>query len=150
MVAKSWTGRLAARVAIVALAACAALAGAQAQQVVKAPPPPVERAPPPPPLAPAYEPQMMRLAEVLGSLHYLRTLCASEEGGIWRAQMEELIRVEDPTPTRKARLTAQFNRGFRGLREVYRECTPAAAEAANRYLRQGMKLSSEIPARFGR
>jgi uncharacterized protein (TIGR02301 family) len=121
---------------------------ALAQQVVKVPPP-VERTPAPL-LAPIYEPQMMRLAEVLGALHYLRELCATGEGGLWRKQMEELIRVEEPTEARKARLIAQFNRGFRGLREVYRNCTPAAGEAANLYLRQGMKLAGEIPARFGR
>ncbi|MEC9343288.1 MAG: TIGR02301 family protein [Pseudomonadota bacterium] len=100
-------------------------------------------------LPPAYDPQMMRLAEILGSLHYLRDLCGAEEGQRWREQMETLLEAEEPTPQRRAELIARFNRGFRGYREIYRECTPAAAEAANRYLRQGIRLAAEIPGRYG-
>jgi uncharacterized protein (TIGR02301 family) len=100
-------------------------------------------------LPPAYEEQMLELSEILGSLHYLRELCKSGEGGLWRAQMEELIAREEPSANRKAFLVSRFNRGFRGLSEVYRECTPAAAEAANRYLRRGMRIAAEIPSRFG-
>ena len=100
-------------------------------------------------LPPAYEEQMLQLSEILGSLHYLRELCKSGEDGLWRAQMEEMITREEPGANRKAFLIARFNRGFRGLREVYRECTPAAAEAANRYLRQGMRIAAEIPSRYG-
>ncbi len=100
-------------------------------------------------LPPAYEEPMLRLAEILGSLHYLRELCKTGEEGEWRKQMEELLSVEDPTPDRRAKLIGRFNRGFRGPSEVYRECTPAAAEAANRYLRQGTRLAGEIPGRYG-
>ena len=100
-------------------------------------------------LPPAYDPQMMRLAEILGSLHYLRDLCEAGEGQRWREQMEALIEAEEPTPQRRAALIARFNRGFRGYKEIYRECTPAAAEAANRYLRQGVRLAAEIPGRYG-
>ena len=100
-------------------------------------------------LPPAYEKEMLRLAEVLGALHYLRDLCGGEDGEIWRAEMERMLEVEEPTEQRRQMLIASFNRGFRGFREVYRECTPAAAEAANRYLKQGIRLSAEIPNRFG-
>lgn len=100
-------------------------------------------------LPPAYDAQMLRLAEILGSLHYLRPLCGADELQTWRDRMRELIDEEQPSAERRAQLIARFNRGFRGLREVYRECTPAAAEAANRYRRQGIRLASEIPERFG-
>ncbi|MCG6857901.1 MAG: TIGR02301 family protein [Salaquimonas sp.] len=101
-------------------------------------------------LPPAYDGQMMRLAEILGSLHYLRELCGAKEGQRWRDEMEELLAAEDPTPQRRAELIGRFNRGYRGYREVYRECTPAAAEAANRYLRQGIRIAAEIPGRYGK
>jgi len=101
-------------------------------------------------LPPAYEGSMLRLAEVLGSLHYLRDLCGSKEGQLWRQQMEEMLAMEEPTAARRAQLVARFNRGFRTFREIYRECTPVAAEAANRYLREGMRLAGEIPSRYGR
>lgn len=101
-------------------------------------------------LPPAYETEMMRLAEILGSLHYLRELCGAKEGQLWRDQMQELLEKEEPTAERRARLVARFNNGFRAYREIYRECTPAAAEAANSYLRQGTRIAAEIPNRYGR
>lgn len=100
-------------------------------------------------LPPAYEKQMLRLAEVLGSLHYLRELCQAGDGLSWHGEMETLLEKEKPDETAKARMIARFNRGFRSFREIYRECTPSAAEAANRYLRQGIRLSAEIPGRYG-
>lgn len=101
-------------------------------------------------LPPAYENQMLRLAEILGSLHYLRELCNANEGQTWRDEMQAMIKAEQPVEQRKALLIAHFNRGFRGYREIYRECTLAAAEASNQYLKQGVRLASEIPSRFGR
>ncbi|MFK5979783.1 MAG: TIGR02301 family protein [Rhizobiaceae bacterium] len=101
-------------------------------------------------LPPAYDNQMMRLAEILGALHYLRELCGSNEKQLWREKMTFLIANEEPTDERKARLISNFNKGFRGFREIYRECTPTAVTAANRYLKQGARLSAEIPDRYGR
>lgn len=101
-------------------------------------------------LPPAYDLQMMRLSEILGALHYLRELCGADEGHLWRNQMQELIAKEEPTKERQAQMIARFNEGFRGFRETYRECTPAAIEANNRYLAEGAKLALEIPSRFGR
>jgi len=101
-------------------------------------------------LPPAYDDQMMRLAEILGALHYLRELCGANEGQLWREQMQNMLVTEDPTDARKARLIANFNKGFRGFREIYRECTPTAVTATNRYIRQGTRLSAEIPDRYGR
>lgn len=101
-------------------------------------------------LPPAYENQMLRLAEALGALHYLRNLCGEDEGQTWREQMEVLIEAEEPSDQRRAQLVANFNRGFRGYQEIYRECTKPAAEAANQFLQQAMRLTAEIPNRFGR
>jgi len=101
-------------------------------------------------LPPAYENQMLRLAEILGSLHYLRELCKANEGQTWRDEMQAMLTAEQPDETRRALLIARFNYGFRGYREIYRECTPAAAEASNQYLKQGLRLATEIPSRFGR
>jgi uncharacterized protein (TIGR02301 family) len=92
---------------------------------------------------------MLRLAEILGSLHYLRDLCGADEGQTWRQEMEKLLAAEQPVEARRQKLVARFNRGYRGFREIYRECTPPAAEAANRYLRQGVRLAAEIPGRYG-
>ncbi|MGI9350991.1 MAG: TIGR02301 family protein [Rhizobiaceae bacterium] len=101
-------------------------------------------------LPPAYDPQMMRLSEILGALHYLRELCGANEGQLWRNEMSNLIDKEDPTEDRRAKMIARFNQGFRGFQETYRECTPAAIEANRRYIEEGEKLSQEIPSRYGR
>ena len=101
-------------------------------------------------LPPAYDPQMMRLAEVLGALHYLRELCKANEGQLWRDQMATLIEKEEPTEERRALMIARFNHGFRGYQEIYRQCTPAALEANTRFLEEGEKLAGEIPSRYGR
>ncbi|MEM9279852.1 MAG: TIGR02301 family protein [Pseudomonadota bacterium] len=101
-------------------------------------------------LPPAYDPQMMRLSEILGALHYLRELCEANEGQLWRDQMSTLIEQEKPTEERRAQMIARFNQGFRGFQETYRECTPAAIEANNRYVAEGKKLSNEVPSRYGR
>lgn len=100
-------------------------------------------------LPPAYDDQMLRLAEILGSLHYLRELCGADEGQLWRNQMEDMLAKEEPTEERRLQMIARFNRGFRGYREIYRECTSSAAEAANRFLRQGIRIAAEIPSRYG-
>ena len=101
-------------------------------------------------LPPAYDDQMMRLAEVLGALHYLRELCGANEEQLWRDEMKNLIEQEEPTAERRAMLVARFNRGFRGFQEIHRKCSAAAIEANNRYLRQGIRLANEIPNRYGR
>lgn len=93
---------------------------------------------------------MLRLSEVLGSLHYLRELCGAKEGQKWRRAMQDMINDEEPTNERKAQMIANFNHGFRGFQETYRECTGAAIEANNRYIAEGIKLSGEIPTRYGR
>ena len=101
-------------------------------------------------LPPAYNPQMMRLSEILGALHYLRELCGAKEGQKWREQMQAMLEAEQPIAERRAQMIARFNRGFRGFQETYRECTNAAILANNRYISEGAKLAGEIPGRYGR
>lgn len=138
------TGTATALLLAVLCTAVPAHAQTDAEQPAAAPAPRAQES-----LPPAYDEQMMRLAEILGSLHYLRELCGAKEGQLWRDEMQKLIEKEEPSEARRQRLVARFNRGFRSFREIYRECTPSAAEAANRYLRQGVRLSAEIPSRYG-
>ena len=90
----------------------------------------------------------MRLAEVLGSLHYLRNLCG-ENGDRWRAEMEKLLEAEKPDEVRRAKFIANFNRGYRSFDEIYVKCTSSAVEAINRYMKEGEALSREIAGRYG-
>jgi uncharacterized protein (TIGR02301 family) len=99
---------------------------------------------------PPYESQLLRLSEILGALHYLRPLCGADEAQMWRQQMEELIAAEEPNDRRRARLTDRFNLGYSSFASVYRTCTAAAAAAVDRYQREGVKITGDITARYGR
>ena len=95
-----------------------------------------------------FEGGLMRLAEILGSLHFLRNLCG-ETGSDWREQMESLLETENPAPERRARFTASFNRGYRSFAEAYKSCTPSALAAINRYMKEGEALTRDIASRYG-
>lgn len=95
-----------------------------------------------------YEESLYRLGEVLGSLHYLRNLCG-ENGSLWRDQMEALVAAEDPSPEKRARLIASFNRGYRSNSEIHMACTQAVALAIERYMKEGERLTHETAVTFG-
>ena len=124
----------------------------QAQTESPAAPRPAENTPPPiiiEPIAP-YDDKLLRLSEVLGSVHYLRTLCGAGEGNKWRDIMSGLLDSENPGPKRKARLIAHFNRGFRAFDGTYSVCTSSAQLAASKYVTEGILLSAQITDRYGR
>jgi len=95
-----------------------------------------------------FDGELMRLAEILGALHYLRALCGANEGSKWRDQMQALLDAEAQSGDRRSRLTANFNRGYRDFQQTYRTCTPAAAVAVRRYLDEGARISRDITARY--
>ena len=99
--------------------------------------------------APApFDGDLQRLAEILGTLHYLRGICGSNEGAKWRNQMQALIDAETPSGDRRARMVAGFNRGYNGFQQTYRTCTPAALVAIRRYIDEGSKISRDLTARY--
>jgi uncharacterized protein (TIGR02301 family) len=95
-----------------------------------------------------YDNDLQRLAEILGSLQYLRGVCGAKEGDRWRDQMQALIDAEAPDGERRRKIVASFNRGYRGFQQTYRTCTPAADLAIRRYLEEGARIAREITARY--
>ena len=95
-----------------------------------------------------FDGELQRLAEILGTLHYLRGICGNNEGGKWRNQMQALVDAETPTGDRRARMIAGFNRGYNGFQQTYRTCTPAALVAIRRYIDEGSKISRDLTARY--
>lgn len=119
----------------------------QQQQAAPAPGPstaPAGDGPPPP-----YEPQLLRLSEILGALAYLRDLCGAKDGEEWRAKMSSLLEAEAKAGSRRQKLASAFNRGFRGYETTYRACTPNAESAISRYVQEGGRLAHEITYRYG-
>lgn len=92
---------------------------------------------------------LQRLAEILGTLHYLRAICGSNEGGKWRSEMQALIDAETPSGERRAKMIASFNRGYNGFEQTHRSCTPAAQTAIRRSIEEGSRISRDLTARYG-
>ena len=95
-----------------------------------------------------FDGDLQRMAEILGTLHYLRGICGTNEGPKWRNQMQALIDAETPTGDRRTRMIAGFNRGYNGFQQTYRTCTPAATVAIRRYVEEGAKISRDLTARY--
>jgi len=124
---------------------------AEGQQRGQARPAPVSPSPqePPPEPAPPYEPQLVRLAEIMGSVAYLRGLCARPDAATWRERMEALIAAEGRSPQRRDRLAGAYNRGFRAYALTHRICVATSETAAQRLSGEGEKLARELAGRFG-
>ncbi|QGM47931.1 TIGR02301 family protein [Methylocystis heyeri] len=111
----------------------------------KAPEPAAQTEPPPAP----YDPQLVRLSEVLGGLSFLRDLCGDGDGEDFRSKMSQLRDSAAPAGVRRQKLTAAFNRGFRGYELTYRSCTPNARLVIARYLEEAERLSQDVVTRYG-
>jgi uncharacterized protein (TIGR02301 family) len=111
---------------------------------VKAAPAP-EAEPPPPP----YDPEILRLAEILGALSYLDTLCAANPSADWRTKMQALLEADAKTTARKERLAGSYNRGFRDYERTYHLCTPNAQAIIGRFLAEGGKIAHQVVKRYG-
>ena len=114
---------------------------------------PVQTAPAPPPTPQSdvrpYDPQLLRLAEVLGALTYLRGLCGDRDADAWHKRMQTLLDAEGTTSIRKDRLAGAFNRGIEGYALSYRTCTANARTIIERFLAEGSQITREVENRFG-
>jgi len=106
---------------------------------------PAPEAEPPPP----YDPEILRLAEILGALTYLDALCTSNPQGDWRAKMQALLEADAKTAARKERLAGSYNRGFHDYERTYHLCTPNAQAIIGRFLAEGGKIAHEVVNRYG-
>ena len=112
---------------------------------------PVEEGPPP------YEPQLLRLSEILGALSYLQSICvdstaaaakAQEQDQLWRERMQNLMSAEAAGPARREKLAGAYNRGMQGYQYSYRVCTPSARLARQRFLDEGGWLAHDITTQY--
>ncbi len=126
------------------LALAAAQAGVRPAHAADTPP-----AGSPPQDAKPYDPQLLRLAEVLGALSYLRGLCGDGDGDVWHKRMQALLDAEGTTPLRRDRLAGSYNRGIEGYSLSYRSCTPNAKEVVDRFLAEASHIAKQVENRFG-
>ncbi len=102
--------------------------------------------PPPEPPPPPYEPQVLRLAEILGALAWLDDLCGAKSD--WRARMQQFLEAEAKTPERKERFAGSFNRSFHDYEQSYQTCTPNAQIVIGRFLNEGGRIARDVANRF--
>jgi len=95
-----------------------------------------------------YDKEFVRLAEILGALHYLYPLCGEEEHD-WRGFMERLLGAEKPDAARRTQFIAAFNRSYHGFAENYRQCTPPAHTTIDMYSKEGAELARALINRYG-
>lgn len=96
---------------------------------------------------PPYQDEMERLSEILGSLYFLQPLC---QPGVedWRAQMQQLISLDQPDEDRRQRLAGAFNEGYAAYSRLYRQCTVSANEALTRLLVEAEEVARDIHSRY--
>jgi len=100
--------------------------------------------------APPYEPDLMRLSEIMGALHFLRPLCGETDEPNWRTRMEALLVVETRDENRRRRFIERFNQGYRGFSAIYRNCTSSASTAMGQYILEGEAIIRRVSSRYGR
>ena len=88
---------------------------------------------------------MLRLAETLGALVFLRDLCGAGDGAQWRERMQALLDAEGASEARRARLAGAFNRGLQSYAAVYRACTPNAELALSRDALARLRAQTAAP-----
>ncbi len=101
------------------------------------------------PAPPPYQDRLDHLAELMGTLAFMRNLCGDGDGAAWHARMEALLDAEGATPARRDRLAGSFNRGYTGYAVSYRACTPAAEAVIERALGEGAKIAADMTVQFG-
>lgn len=102
----------------------------------------------PPDVTTPYDPNLQRLSEILGALHFLRGICGYNEGQKWRDEAQALIDAEAPSGKRHDDMIESFNRGYLGFQQSYRTCTPTAKIVIRRYLEEGAQIARDITARY--
>lgn len=82
------------------------------------------------------------LANNLGQLHYLRTLCYSDRDQKWRNKAAGLMNIEAPKPSaRRKQLIRAFNNGYYMQKERYQACEPNVSIDVAALAENGRRLS---------
>lgn len=98
---------------------------------------------------PAYQADLMRLSELIGTISYLDGLCGGGEAGRWRGEMSRLFDAQKLDDNGRRPYIAAFNRGLRSVVVAHRVCGAEARAVLDRFLAEGAGLAADIDKRFG-
>ena len=92
----------------------------------------------------SYDQKLLRLTEILGSVHYLRAVCGADDGQRWREIASELVRTEGSSALRQATIAQRFNAGYRSYWRTYRRCTPSARNSIARFVKEMREIANDL------
>ncbi len=96
-----------------------------------------------------YEPDLLQLADIIGSLAYLRHICNGHDATLWHQKMLSLVETEGRTPAIRDRLVGAYNAGFKAYASAHRTCLAGTEEASVRLSRDGERLARRLAGRYG-
>lgn len=89
-------------------------------------------------------PSVERLAEIMGSVHYLQFTCLPGESQVWRDRMSRLLELEAPQAgARRQSFVRAFNRGFTAEKRRNGACADIAA-SEQRLALAGRRVATRI------
>lgn len=88
--------------------------------------------------------RLMRLSELLGELHYVRSLCDPQNPSFWRDRMNEMIRLEKPPIQQRNDMIGQFNTGYNEAKAQFTTCTDQARSLSEAAAREGEGLARQL------
>ncbi len=92
----------------------------------------------------SFERQMLELSGHFGTMHHLSQICESENVQIWRDNMLELMRLEDPSRDQRQRMSERFNGAYGEVEQRFPTCTADARNYAQQLGQDGAALSTAM------
>ena len=141
---------LAAALALASLASSSGMAQAKPKLRPKAKiTAPVPAPPPAVPSLPPYEPQLLQLAELSGTIAYLRGLCHDADAPLWRERIGALIQSTAKSPEQRGALIGAYNRGYGSYALTYHRCTRNAHVIIDRAMMKSQAITTTISEDYG-
>lgn len=130
-------------------------AHARARQKHAAQPAPVAAPVPAAPLAaapappPPYEPQLLKLVELSGTIAFMRGLCQDADAPQWRSHIKALIQSTAKSPAQRSALIGAYNRGYGSYALTYHRCTANARVVIDRAMARSQAITTAITQDYG-
>ncbi len=91
-----------------------------------------------------HQTRLVRIAEIMGGLHYLRGICDKENNQVWRGNMLRLLDLEQPPQDVRERMVSRFNSYFDREKRSYSTCNRKTTREIKRLAGEGQQLTSEL------
>lgn len=92
---------------------------------------------------------LLRLAEILGSVHHLREVCGAHEGALWRNKMIDMLNVADLDAGTRQVMVSHFNEAYYQARAAFPDCSDSAAAKANSLFDEARRLAARLSGTDG-